>query len=64
MQPHQQRVVEEKKELDEKAKKLSDFIGNSSSFDELDSVEQELLKVQNDIMWQYSEALGRRIELF
>jgi hypothetical protein len=61
MQPHQQRVVDEKKELDEKASKLSDFIGLNPMFDKIDSEEQERLKEQNDIMWQYSEVLGRRI---
>lgn len=64
MKPHQQRVVEEKKELDEKATKLSEFIGNSPLFDEIDAEEQERLKVQNDIMWQYSEVLGQRIAAF
>jgi len=64
MQPHQQRVVDEKTELDEKAKKLSDFIGNSDIFLSLDAEEQERLREQNDIMWQYSEILGARIAAF
>lgn len=62
--PHQQRVVDEKSELDEKAKKLSDFIGNNPIFDSIDPDEQERLKVQNDIMWIYSEILGERIAHF
>lgn len=64
MHPHQQRVVDEKAELDDKAKKLSDFIGNNDIFLTLDSEEQERLKEQNDIMWQYSEILGARIAAF
>lgn len=64
MQPYQQRVIEEKEELDKKAKALSDFIGNSQVFDTLDPEEQERLKEQNDVMWQYSEILGRRISAF
>lgn len=64
MQPHQQRVVTEKEELDTKAKALSDFIGNSPIFGTLDSAEQERLKEQNDVMWQYSEILGARIAAF
>lgn len=64
MQPHQQRVVDEKGELDKKAKDLSEFIGNSQVFETLDNAEQERLKEQNDIMWQYSEILGARIEGF
>lgn len=64
MLPHQQRVVDEKNELDKKAKALSDFIGNSPVFETLDPEEQERMKVQNDIMWQYSEILGQRIVAF
>ena len=64
MQPHQQRVVDEKSELDTKAKALSEFIGNSPIFETLDPAEQERLKVQNDVMWQYSEILGARIAAF
>ena len=64
MQPHQQRVVDEKTELDAKAKALSDFIGNSDIFPTLDAAEQERLKEQNDVMWQYSEILRKRIEAF
>ena len=64
MQPHQQRVVEEKAELDKKAKALSNFIGCSDVFVTLDLPEQERLRDQNDIMWQYSEILGARITAF
>ena len=64
MQPHQQRVVDEKAELDDKTKKLSDFIGSNDIFLTLDTAEQERLKEQNDIMWKYSEILGARIAAF
>ncbi len=64
LQPYQQRIVEEKKALDEKAVALSNFIGTNPSFDKLDSEEQERLRVQNDLMWQYSEVLGARIAAF
>lgn len=64
MQPHQQRVVDEKAELDTKANALSQFIGHSPIFETLDTAEQERLKVQNDLMWQYSEILGARIAAF
>lgn len=64
MLPHQQRVVDEKNELDEKAKKLSAFIGTNPMFEELDAAEQERMKEQCEIMWQYSEILGKRIEAF
>ena len=64
MKPYQKRVVDEKAELDKKAKALSDFIGLSGEFENIDIEEQERLKVQNDIMWQYSEILGARIDAF
>ena len=63
LQPHQQRVVDEKAELDKKAHALSDFIG-SDIFPTLDAAEQERLKEQNDVMWKYSEILGARIAAF
>lgn len=58
------RVIAEKKELDEKAIKLSNFIGISDGFNKLDTKCKELLREQNDIMWQYSEILGLRIAEF
>lgn len=64
MQEFQQRVVEEKTDLDAKAKKLSCFISTSEQFLKLPEDEKERLKVQNDIMWQYSEVLGQRIAAF
>lgn len=64
MKEYQERVIAEKNELDERAKKLSDFIGHSPVFDTLDPAEQERLKVQNDLMWQLSEVLGERIAAF
>lgn len=64
MTEHQDRVVVEKKELDIKATALSDFIGHSDIFLSLGAVEQELLREQNDVMWQYSELLCKRIKGF
>jgi len=78
MQPHQQRVVDEKSELDKKAKdlvdekseldkkakELSEFIRLSPLFETLPDDEQERMKDQNDIMWRYSGILGARIEAF
>lgn len=63
-QPHQQRVIDEKTELDQKSNALSLFIGINPTFEKLDADEQERLKVQNDLMWQYSEVLGARIAAF
>jgi hypothetical protein len=64
LQPHEQRVADEKEDLDEKAKALSEFIGNSPVFETLDHAGQERMRMQNDIMWQYSEILGERIAAF
>ncbi len=64
LQPHQQRVVDEKSELDKKALALSDFIGNSPIFDTLDTAEKERLREQNDVMRKYSKILGARIAAF
>jgi len=64
MSDFQQRVIDEKAALDEKVAKLNDFIAHSPLFEAIDPAEQERLKVQNDIMWQYSEILGQRIAAF
>jgi len=57
-------AVKEKEELDAKATALSNFIGYSPLFETLPEAEQERLKEQNDVMWQYSEILGARITAF
>ena len=64
MEDHEQRVIDEKDALDKKAKALSEFIGNNPIFETIDADEQERLKEQNDIMWQYSEILRLRIAAF
>ena len=64
MQPHQQRVVDEKTELDKKANALSQFIGVNPIFGDIDPDEQDRLREQCEIMWQYSEILGKRIAAF
>ena len=64
IQPHQQRVIDEKTELDQKATALSQFIGSSSVFLTLDSDEQSRLREQCELMWSYSEVLGARISAF
>ena len=64
MKPYQERVVAERDELEQKARKLSQFIGTDPAFDTIDPEEQERLKVQNDIMWQYYEILNERIKNF
>jgi hypothetical protein len=63
MEAHQQRVVDEKADLDERLSKLCAFHG-TSIFNGLDSAEQERLIKQADIMAEYSCILGDRIAAF
>jgi len=64
LQPHQQRVVDEKTELDEKLKKLGAFISSSSVFLSLPEDEQLRMKHQAMHMSNYSRVLGERIAAF
>lgn len=64
MQPHQQRVVDEKSELDDKLKKLGEFIESSPIFAGLPDVEQRRMLRQKYCMNEYSEILGERIAAF
>lgn len=63
MQPHQERVVVEKKELDEKLEKLKTFLAGDT-FKQIHPDEQARLTRQADIMQQYSSTLGDRIAAF
>ena len=60
MNAFQQRVVDEKADLDKKATALSQFIGTNP----IDPAQQELLREQCEVMWHYSEILGARIAAF
>ena len=67
MQEFQQRVVDEKTELDDKIAKLGSFIdgaGNTSVFGELPEDEQERMVRQRSCMQEYSGILGERIAAF
>lgn len=63
--PHQQRVVQEKEELDEKLSKLSAFI-DSPNFAITVKDENEIARLvcQEEIMKDYSEILAERIAAF
>jgi hypothetical protein len=63
LQPYQQRVVDEKTELDERLTKLIAFFDNPI-FAGLDAAEQERMKRQADHMTNYSVVLGERIAAF
>jgi hypothetical protein len=64
MQPHQQRVVDEKAELDDKMDKLDKFISHNDLFLKLPLDEQARLVEQYRYMERYSDVLHRRIEAF
>jgi hypothetical protein len=63
MQPHQERVVKEKGDLDFKIQKLSEF-NTGDVYLTLDEAEQYRLSRQLTYMCQYSEVLGDRIDAF
>jgi hypothetical protein len=63
MQSYQQRVVDEKTELDEKIGALTDFT-EGRIFSSLNSVEQSRLLIQLHHMDCYSVILGQRIAAF
>ena len=63
LQPHQQRVLEEKQQLDERRQKLGEF-KNTNGFANLSWQEQERLNTQAHIMTMYSAVLGERIAHF
>jgi len=63
LQPHQQRVVDEKKELDDKRGKLIVFF-NTPIFADLEQSEKDRLRLQHSVMKLYSEILGQRIAAF
>jgi uncharacterized protein len=64
MAPHQQRVVDELKELSDRREKLYAFIGTNPLFGRLPSDEQGRLETQLNIMTQYESVLQERIDHF
>lgn len=61
--PHQQRVVAEYKQLDDRIEKLRAFL-KTPMFAGLSETEQNMLKVQGDAMTSYLLVLDARIEHF
>jgi len=64
MQPHEQRVLDEKRELDERLVKLVSFITSSPTFRSLDPEDQRLMREQRKAMLDYSDTLESRIARF
>lgn len=63
MQPHQQRVVDEKTALDDKISRLTPFV-QGEKFKTLPEDEQERMNRQCALMADYSRVLGERIAAF
>lgn len=64
MEEYQLRVVEEKKELDNKIEKLDDFISSKVFLKNVSSTQQDLLLLQHQWMSNYSKVLELRIKDF
>lgn len=66
MQPHEERVLIEKRELDEKLAKLKAFCfgDNNATFSGLHPIDRDLLEDQYTAMEQYSNILAKRIARF
>lgn len=62
--PHQQRVLDEKQELDLRITRLDEFIERSPVFAQVPGDEQARLKRQLDVMHELSAILGERIAKF
>jgi hypothetical protein len=63
MQPHEQRVLDEKRELDDRLERLRHFM-TTGVFRSLDNLERDLMWRQAAYMSAYSQTLGERIEKF
>ena len=62
--PHQQRVVAERAQLDDKREKLHAFMNGNSFFAVCDESERMRMHAQANAMARYSEALESRIAAF
>lgn len=63
MKPHEQRVIDEKTELDEKIQKLVAFF-QTETFEGLSSYDQALMQMQANAMLTYAGILMLRISQF
>nr|WP_315173550.1 hypothetical protein [uncultured Flavobacterium sp.] len=63
LQPHEQRVVDERTELDEKITKLHAFF-KTEIFNNLQEEDRNLLEEQVQLMMNYSDVLLKRINRF
>jgi hypothetical protein len=64
MKEYQQRVVEEKQQLDARRDRLMAFMARNPSFYNLPYDERDRLRRQYHVMGLYAEILGQRIAVF
>ncbi|GJH00223.1 DUF2829 domain-containing protein [Paraburkholderia terrae] len=64
LQPHQQRVVDELAQNEQRRTKLADFIKTNPVFDKLPDAERLRLTRQHRIMAELSDVIGERIAAF
>lgn len=62
--PHQQRVLDEKQDLDLRIARLDEFMRRNPTFPTLDAAERDRLEIQLDLMRDLSGILGERIAAF
>ena len=62
--PHQQRVLDEKQDLDLRIARLDEFMRRNPTFPTLDAAERDRLEIQLDMMRDLSGILGERIDAF
>lgn len=62
--PYQQRVLDEKQDVDIRITKLDEFIHSNQVFNDLPVSERGCLKRQLDVMQELSTILGERIANF
>lgn len=63
LQPHQQRMLDERDELGKKLRDLNNFLG-SDRFNAMGADEQCLMRMQHSAMLQYHSILHQRILKF
>lgn len=63
LEPYQQRVVDEKNELDKKLKALNAML-KTPIFEKLNILEKKLLEEQAELMTRYSAVLKQRISMW
>ena len=64
MEPWQQRVVDEHREVSDRLIKLTAFISGNEAFARLHAIDQSLLRAQRSAMVDYEAVITQRIARF